>query len=1440
MISRIIQFSVTNKLITGLGLLVFVAWGAYSFTRLPIDALPDVTNNQVLVNTIAPNLATPEVEQFITFPLELAFKNLPDLVELRSVSRSGLSVITIVFDDKVPVNIARQLVNERIAMAQANIPAGYGVPEVAPPTTGLGEIYQYCLAVDSAHTDQFTAMDLRTVQDWIVRRQLLGVPGVVDVSSFGGFLKQYEVAVDAPKLQGMGLSLLDVYAALQNNNENTGGSYIEKGPNIYFIRGEGLVTSLKDIENIVITAAHGSPVRIRDVGEVRFGFTPRYGALTRNGEGETVGGVVLMLKGANAVEVTEAVKERMATVEKSLPEGVHIDTFVDRTKLIGKTIGTVEENLLLGALIVVLVLVFLLGNWRAGLIVASVIPLSMLFAVGMMVQFGVSANLMSMGALDFGLVVDGAVIIVESMLFVLHSRFANKVLTQKEMDAEVIASSGKIMNGAVFGQLIILVVYVPIFALVGIEGKMFRPMAQTVSFAIIGALLLSLTYVPLMASLFLSKKVKDEEGFAERMIHRLQKWYTPKLEKLLQRRALVISVALALLVSSLVVFDRLGGEFIPELDEGDFATNVTIRQGSNLQESIKVGLELEKILLRDFPEVIEVVGKIGSSEIPTDPMPIESQDLIIVMKDKDEWTTTQDREEMAELMNEKMSVIPGMNLSFEQPIQMRFNELIAGVKSDIAVKIYGDDLDLLFKKGNEVAALIAKVEGATDVKVEQVVGQPQLVVKYDRERIAQFGLNIAEVNRILNTALAGGVAGVVYEGERKFDLVVRLAGYRDADIQKVSNIMVPLPNGTQVPVGQLASVSFKSAPAQVSRENGDRRIVIEANVRGRDIQSVAEEIQERVDAEVKLPAGYFTEMGGTFKNLQEASKRLSIAVPVALLLILIMLFLTFRSMKEALIIFSAIPMAAIGGVYALWIRDMNFSISAGIGFIALFGVAVLNGIVLISYFNRLQAEGEDDVTRRILKGTAARLRPVLATAAVASLGFLPMALSNSEGSEVQRPLATVVIGGLISSTLLTLVVLPVLYHLFHVPRRKRKPKGGLAAATLLLPFLLLGGNAVAQSPARPLTLEQAVQMALRDHPVMNAAELGVEQQQALQKTALGLSPLSATYMGGQINSGLQDRNIQLTEGFDFPTVIARRSQLLKENTALAESQRALTSTELKQRVSTAYMQLAYGNELVALLHALDSTYADFAVYADRKFNAGASGRLERDAAQAQHDRLRLELAKAEADRNTYQADLQRWLGSDTLVTPAKDALTTLPTLASTNAMLAQSPLLQYAQQQTEVAQAQWKLERSQWAPSLQAGGFYQTLDQVQPFWGYQIGVGIPLPGSGQGARTKASRLGTEIAANELANTQLALNSAYVQAAAQVQQREQLLAYYEGQGEALATSLLTSAQRGYESGDTDYLAYIQGVDQAYRIRTEHLTTRYERAVALFQLRALLGQ
>lgn len=1451
MIDRIISFSVRNKLVTGLLLLAFIGWGAWSVAHLPIDALPDVTNNQVLVNTIAPNLATQEVEQFITFPLEQAFKNLPDLVELRSVSRSGLSVITVVFKDAVPVPLARQLVTERIAQAQAQIPSGYGTPEIAPPTTGIGEIYQYTLAVDSAHKGQYSLMDLRTIQDWTVRQHLLGVPGVIDVSSFGGLLKQYEVRVDARKLGGAGLSLVDVFTALEDNNANTGGSYIEKGPNIYFIRGEGVARSLEDLENTVIEARGGSPVRVRDVAEVRFGHATRYGALTRNGEGEAVGGVVLMLKGANATQTVEAVKARMAEVQHSLPEGVHVDVFVDRAKLVDRTIGTVEHNLLMGALIVIAVLLLLLGNWRAGLIVASVIPLALLFAIGCMVLAGQSANLMSMGALDFGLIVDGAVIVVEGMLFTLHQRHAGSLLTKEEMSKETIHSAGGIMKSAVFGQVIILIVYVPIFALVGVEGKMFRPMAWTVSFAIIGALLLSITYVPWAVSLFLDRQVPSGESWSERMVHRLQQWYVPRLNWLLRHRVPTIGVAIALLAGALLVFNRLGGEFIPELDEGDFATNLTIRQGSNLSQSIAVSDQAARILMKEFPEVKEVVGKIGSSEIPTDPMPMESQDLIIVMEPRKDWTTTKDREEMAALMNEKLSVIPGMNLSFEQPIQMRFNELIAGVKSDIAVKIYGDDLDALFQKANEAAALIAKVLGTADIKVEQVTGMPQLVVKYDRDRLAQYGLSIAAVNRVLNTALAGAHAGVIYEGERRFDLVVRMADMRDAGPEKVKSLLVPLPNGSQLPLGQLAEVGFQSAAAQVSRENGARRIVVEANVRGRDIQSTAADIQAVIDKELKLPAGWFVGYGGTFQNLQEASARLLLTVPIAMALIFLLLYFAFRSLAESLIIFSAVPMAAVGGVFALWVRGLDFSISAGIGFIALFGVAVLNGIVLMSYFNRLLEEGETDVTARVVHGTLARLRPVLATAAVASLGFLPMAISTSPGAEVQRPLATVVIGGLITSTLLTLAVVPVLYHWVFTGRKGKKRRGeageegeegerdeGRSPLPSALVTLLLLGGTVVQAQAPVLTMDSAVARAVKNHPAMLAAELEVKRQDALRKTAVQLEPLGVQWQGGQINSAVYDYNVQAVTGLPFPTAIAQRSRYLRESVQLAQADQSRVRFAVQESAAGAYLQWTVGLERIRLMQRNDSAMQALAAFAQKKFDAGATGRLEMMSARSAADRAHLAWQQAQSDVAVYATGLEQWCGPLNGAAPDSTALRTVIMHPAPDA--ANDPAIAAAAQTAAVAEAEWKMERSQWAPSLQGGAFLQSIDGVTPFSGYVLGTSFPLPGSGQGARTKAARLRSEIAKQQLEELRLSRATELARTRAELEQLRQRLAYFDGAGAALAAALRRDAERAYLSGDAGYVEFLQAMDQARTIEEEHLGVRLQAALSVIHLNALLGQ
>ncbi len=1442
MINKIINFSVQNKLVTGFLLGIFMLWGIYSFTQLSVDALPDVTNNQVQVITNSPNLATQEVEQFITTPLELEFKSLQGLVELRSTSRSGLSVITIVFRDNMPLNITRQLVAEKIKVAQENIPKEYGQPDLIPPTTGLGEIYQYVIAPKKGYEDKFTSMDLRTVQDWIVKRQLLGTSGVVDVSSFGGKLKQYEVSVKPERLAAMNLTLLDVYTALQKNNSNTGGSYIDKGPNVYFIRGEGLIEKLSDISNIVVANTKGIPVLVKDIGTVDFGFAPRYGALTRNGKGETVGGVVLMQKGENAVRVIHRVKERMATIEKYLPEGLSIDVFVDRTKLIERATHTVSTNLLEGALIVIFVLVLFLGNFRAGLIVASVIPLSMLFAVAMMKLFGVSANLMSMGALDFGLIVDGAVIIVESLTHKFFQDFKGQKLSQIKMDEEVTEGSGKIMTSAVFGQIIILIVYIPIFALSGIEGKMFMPMAQTVSFAIIGAMILSITYVPLVSSLFLNRKIADKENLTDRAMKWMISRYQPFLQRIITHRIPVLIIAVLLFIGSLFVFNSLGGEFIPELDEGDFAVNYAIRQGSSLPQSIETSTHLEKVAMQ-FPEVKEVVSKIGSSEIPTDPMPIESGDVMIVLKDKKEWTSAKNKEELAEQMNEKMSVIPGVNLTFEQPIQMRFNELIAGVKSDIAIKIFGSDLDVLFAKGNEISRLIKSIPGLTDVKVEQIVGMPQLVVKYNRSKIAQYGLNISDVNATLNTAYAGGYAGVVYEGEKKFDLVVRITKDPNTDADILKALLIPLNNGKQIPLSEIADVTFKASPAQISREDAERRIVVEANTRGRDVESVVKDIQQTLDTKIKLPEGYYITYGGQFQNLQEAKGRLQLAVPVSLLLIFFLLFLTFRSAKEAIIIFSAIPLAAIGGILALWLRGMNFSISAGVGFIALFGVAVLNGIVLISYYNRLREEGEEDITKRILKGSAARLRPVLATAAVASLGFLPMAFSMSAGAEVQKPLATVVIGGLFSSTLLTLFVLPVLYSLFYLKRNRKMKINTTATSLVLILFSVMGLNAYSQPTQairETLTLQNALDIALKNYPSIQQASLQTQQQQALRGTATVLDPFNVNTGLGQINSKVFDYNVGVAQGFKLPGAYKAEKDLLKQNVTVAQSYEAVTKNELTKNVSIAYYNWLNSWQQYNLLSQTDSIFADYEKFANKKYQVGESNKLEKINATLQRKDLMLQLAHAQTQVSFYLADLQKWMRTNQqFQAPAQ--FTALPEInLSDSNLVNKHPVLQFLQQQVLAKELAIKAEKAKGQPSFNLGVNAQSLDKQRQFYYGSVGINIPIFNNGVKARTQAALFETEIVKKELDKSQQEIATIFLQQNQLQEQSLQQLNYYQTEGLPMAESIINAAQRSYKAGDIGYIEYIQNIKDAIKIKTDYLAAVNTYNQTIIQLNYLLNR
>jgi cobalt-zinc-cadmium resistance protein CzcA len=1033
MLDKIIYYSIKNKLVVAFLAIALVIWGSYSLMQLPVDAVPDITNNQVQILTTAPSQSAMDIERLVTFPVEQTMATIPDIEEIRSFSRFGLSVVTIVFDDNVDVYWARQQVNERLVIAASQIPPGVGTPMLAPVTTGLGEIYQYIIRPAKGYEKKYDAMELRNLQDWIVRRQLLGIPGVADVASLGGYLKQYEIAIDPDKLRSYNISIAEVFSALEKNNQNTGGAYIDKKPNAYFIRSEGLIGSMDDIGKIVVTNTEGGiPVLIRNIAEVRFGHATRYGAITYNDETEVVGAVVMMLKGGNSSAVVKRVKEKMEQVQKSLPEGVVIDAFLDRSHLVERAIGTVERNLIEGALIVIAVLVLFLGNLRAGLIVASVIPLSMLFAVSMMRVFDVSGNLMSLGAIDFGLIVDGTVIIVEATMFHLLTRVNRQRLTQDEMDLEVYQSASRIRTSAAFGEIIILIVYLPILTLVGVEGKMFRPMAETVGFAIAGAFILSLTYVPMMSAVFLSKDPEHKRNFSDRMMDFFNRKYEPLIRWSLKHKLTVIFVSGLLLLISIFTFIKMGGEFLPTLEEGDFAVETRALTGSSLTYTIDIAKKSAGVLLREFPdEVKEVVAKIGSSEIPTDPMPIEACDLMVILNPKNQWTKASGRDELADKMATALEAVPGVMYGFQQPIQMRFNELMSGVRQDVAIKIFGEDINVLTTLSQQVNKLIGDIEGVHDIYLEEVTGLPQIVVNINRDEVAKYGLNIQDINAAINTAFAGQSAGMVFENERRFDLTVRLKGENRQGIEDVRNLYVTSSNGQQIPLRQLADIQLVIGPNQIQREDAKRRIIVGFNVRGRDIATVVEEIQEKIESKIDFPPGYYPTYGGQFENLQKAQQRLSVAVPVALFLIFVLLFFTFSSISQSILIFTAIPMAAIGGVFALLVRGMPFSISAGVGFIALFGVAVLNGIVLIAEFNRLKKSGLTDLNEIILKGTAVRLRPVLMTAAVASLGFLPMALATSAGAEVQKPLATVVIGGLITSTLLTLVVLPCLYIYFE-------------------------------------------------------------------------------------------------------------------------------------------------------------------------------------------------------------------------------------------------------------------------------------------------------------------------------------------------------------------------------------------------------------------------
>lgn len=1439
MLDKIIEFSIRNKLIIGLFTIALIGLGLYEATKLPIDAQPDITNNQVQVITVAPSLGATDIERLVTFPIEQANSNINGITEIRSFSRFGLSLVTIVFDDNTDVYWARQQVSERLQTVQNEIPDGVGTPELGPISTGLGEIYQYVVRPEKGFENQFDATELRTIQDWIVRRQLLGVKGVAEVSSFGGKLKQYEIAVNSNKLQSLNLSISDVFTALENNNQNTGGAYIEKGPTVLYIRSEGLIGNKVDIENISVTATQdGIPVLLKDVAEVKTGYATRYGAMTYNDQGEVSGAVVMMLKGANSAEVIKNVKERIAVIQKTLPKGVVIEPFLDRTKMVNNAISTIETNLAEGALIVVFVLVLFLGNFRAGFLVASVIPLSMLFAIIMMNLFGVSGNLMSLGALDFGLIVDGAVIIVEAVLHQLHGKkfaVANRI-SQDEMNNQVSNSATKMVNSAVFGQLIILIVYLPIFTLEGIEGKMFKPMAQTVAFALIGAFILSLTYIPMMSSLVLSKKIKHKPNFSDRIMQKLENIHHKALAKVLHFPKMVIGVVVALFIVAVLILSRLGGEFIPALEEGDFAVDTRVLTGSNLKTTVEYTQKAAHILIRDYPEVEKVVTKIGSGEVPTDPMPMEASDLMVILKDKKEWTSAKTFPELAEKMGKSLEAVPGITTGFQYPVQMRFNELMTGARQDVVCKIFGEDLDSLSAYAARFGEIIKTVEGAQDLYIEPITGMPQVVIKYNRANIAQYNLDIAGINKVVNTAFAGQSTGKVYEGEKRFDLMVRLDETQRENLQDIRNLLIPTPKGNQIPLYQVADVQIIEGPAQIQREDAKRRIVVGFNVRGRDVQSIVNELQGKADKQMEFSPGYYVTYGGAFENLNEATNRLMVAVPVSLALIFILLYFAFRSVKESLLIYTAIPLSAIGGIFLLALRGMPFSISAGIGFIALFGVAVLNGIVLIAEFNRMKQTGDKDLYQIALLGTKTRLRPVLMTAFVASLGFLPMAVSNGAGAEVQRPLATVVIGGLLFATFLTLFVLPTLFVLFE---KLKFPKltFGRKSATLLI-LLGLSGSAFSQS----ITLEEAVKMATENNLSAKSQNLLAEYYK--KRTATGANIPQAVVTGefGQVNSGTSDNKFGISQSFSFPTVYSNQKKLLNEEWNSAVISVNLNKLDIRKTVSELFYQILVLREREKILNRTDEMYKGFLEKASLRMESGESNLLEKTAAEVQRENIAIQLKSLANEIELAKIQLQLMLNADTRYEPSASDIVVMNGLFDADADVVQHPVLLLSAQEIEKAKASVRLEKSKLLPNLSVGYFNQSFRDLNSnrFNSFQVGVGIPIFFKAQKSQIKAEEQRIIFTENELALRKAEWESGYEALLQQYRTQLDIVGTYKKKQLPAAEQIFKTAEEQFANGEINYLDWVMLNNQAIQIQRDYYDAVMQLNFQIINLQYLISK
>lgn len=1435
MLTAIIKYSLKNKFFVLLLVAALIGIGIYCVSNIPIGAVPDVTNNQVQVITTSRNLPAEDVERYLTYSVELEMANLPGVQEIRSISKFGLSVVTIVFDENLGTYLPRQLIAEKLKAVEERIPQGFGSPFMGPISTGLGEIYQYVLDVKPGYAEQYSAMDLRSIQDWIVKRQLSGIPGVVEVNTWGGYLKTYEVAVDPLKLKAMDIDLGEVYTAIQTGNGVAGGGYIEKGKEAYFIRAEGKINNLEELNLLVIANKNGRPIYVKDVGEARYGSATRFGAITGNGEGEKVLGQVMMLKGADSKRVIDEVVRRVAEVQKSLPEGVYINAFLERSELIKKTTTTVAENLIVGFLIVLLVVVFLLGNWRSGIVVASVIPLTLLFAISMMYAFGIDANLMSLGAIDFGIIIDGAVIIVEYVTFLI-TRHRHDLTTGDgealalHKDQIVLQGTNKMLHSAVFGQIIIIIVFIPILTMTGVEGKMFIPMALTFCFALIGAMVLCFTYVPVMSALLIRPAKEHKTSMSDRFIHFLRKMYEPSLRMALRFNKIVIVLAVVFLVLAGLIFSRMGGEFVPTLDEGDFVIQPVLKTGMSLEETVKMTTRIEKILKR-FPEVNQVVSRIGAAEVPTDPMSMEESDVIITLFPKKQWTTSESKDGLADAFKSAiLSEIPGIEVEFTQPIEMRFNELISGARSDLAVKIFGEDLDQLFRLANEIEGKIRNVEGAADIAVEKIEGLPQLVVRYDRLKMAKYGVTVEKLNEVLSMGFSGLKAGEVYESQRQFDLVLRYNKASREDVKLLGEVLITTANGEQLPLSEFAKIEQTYGPAKISRDNTKRRVLIGVNVRNRDLKSVVGDIQKIVDEQVSLPTGYYVEYGGQFKNLEQASARLTVAVPVALLLIFVLLYMAFNSFRDAVLIFSAIPLASIGGILALFFRGMPFSISAGVGFIALFGIAVLNGIVLVEHFKELKSKSMD-FNELIIHGATDRLRPVLLTAIAAALGFLPMAVSVSAGAEVQKPLATVVIGGLITSTLLTLMVLPVLYRMFGSIARSKKALGMIILAVLALPSI---------GKAQKLTsFDELYKLALASNPEYQRSVYEVSYQQALLPAVVERSKTDFFYGYDQNNIALNNKPLHvvgLSQSFKMPAYQQAATRLQKSIVQQGVAASKLTALKLEGQLMLVYDKIVYLQSLQQKYATVSSTLEQLLLSSEKKSSFGGGNAL--DVLTVRKKMMDWQLKQKELSQQIAAAygDLKVLLTNNADVS-IQDTSYSLALSATTDGLSTIKALLDG---QTQVATDMMMRNKVNVLPELNVTAFngMNAFTNARYYPGIELGLSIPLFKKQYKARAEADAIALEQAKYQASGIMTGLEIALNAQSEKLNAISERMKWFEENQETNYLELKKTADVALASGEIDMLMYLLLIDEVRMGEIEKLQLMHEYNTAYYTKKYLL--